>query len=150
MILYWNHFYKISRNRNIRNIKVNYFYRNIVICFLSLIFKKGEQWFAIETKLKDSSRNFKLVHSENWRFNKKFFCAFRPGSNDAPCRIKPDRPCPPSKYRTPSGACNNVRHPVWGARGAPFLKLLPSAYSDGKWLSDYRFPRICKITSTHL
>ncbi|XP_043527129.1 uncharacterized protein LOC122537740 [Frieseomelitta varia] len=54
-----------------------------------------------------------------------------PGSNDAPCRIKPDRPCPPSKYRTPSGACNNVRHPVWGARGAPFLKLLPSAYSDG-------------------
>lgn len=56
----------------------------------------------------------------------------RPESNDAPCRIIPDRPCPPSKYRTPSGACNNIRHPVWGARGAPFLKLLPPVYADGK------------------
>lgn len=56
----------------------------------------------------------------------------RPESTDAPCRVKPDRPCPPSKYRTPSGVCNNVRHAVWGSRGAPFLKMLPAAYSDGK------------------
>ncbi|XP_053999872.1 uncharacterized protein LOC128887698 [Hylaeus anthracinus] len=55
----------------------------------------------------------------------------RSDSKDAACRVKPDRPCPPSKYRTPSGVCNNVRHPVWGSRGAPFLKLLPPAYSDG-------------------
>ncbi|XP_067203363.1 uncharacterized protein [Linepithema humile] len=47
------------------------------------------------------------------------------------CKIRSERPCPPSKYRTPSGACNNIRHPAWGARGFPFLKLLPSAYSDG-------------------
>ncbi|XP_029671831.1 uncharacterized protein LOC115240676 isoform X2 [Formica exsecta] len=47
------------------------------------------------------------------------------------CRIRSERPCPPNKYRTPSGACNNVRHPAWGARGSPFLKLLPSAYSNG-------------------
>ncbi|KOX68884.1 Peroxidasin [Melipona quadrifasciata] len=67
------------------------------------------------------------AHPEN---HKRNYLSIKPGSNDAPCRIKPDRPCPPSKYRTPSGACNNVRHPVWGARGAPFLKLLPSAYSD--------------------
>lgn len=53
-------------------------------------------------------------------------------TKDAPCRIKGDRPCPPSKYRTPSGTCNNVRHPVWGARSAPFLKMLPPAYSDGE------------------
>ncbi|XP_066600393.1 uncharacterized protein [Prorops nasuta] len=47
------------------------------------------------------------------------------------CKDYPERPCPPSKFRTPSGACNNVRHPAWGARGSPFLKLLPPAYSDG-------------------
>ncbi|KAL6261733.1 hypothetical protein P5V15_006822 [Pogonomyrmex californicus] len=50
---------------------------------------------------------------------------------NATCRVRSERPCPPSKYRTPSGACNNVRHPAWGARGSPFLKLLPSEYSDG-------------------
>ncbi|XP_031782036.1 uncharacterized protein LOC100119054 [Nasonia vitripennis] len=48
-----------------------------------------------------------------------------------PCRVRQDRPCPPSKYRTPSGACNNVRHPAWGARGSPYLRLLPPAYADG-------------------
>lgn len=66
-----------------------------------------------------------------------FFCSlFRPEnriqSADAPCRVRSERPCPPSKFRTPSGTCNNVRHPAWGARGSPFLKLLPPAYSDGK------------------
>lgn len=41
-----------------------------------------------------------------------------------------ESPCPPSKYRTPSGACNNVRHPAWGARGSPYLKVLSPAYAD--------------------
>ena len=36
-------------------------------------------------------------------------------------------------YRTPSGACNNVRHPAWGARGSPYLKFLPPAYADGMY-----------------
>lgn len=53
-------------------------------------------------------------------------------SENTSCRIRSERPCPPSKYRTPSGACNNVRHPAWGARGSPFLRLLPPAYSDGE------------------
>lgn len=57
------------------------------------------------------------------------------------CRIRSERPCPPNKYRTPSGACNNVRHPAWGARGSPFLKLLPSAYSNGKENTCYIFMR---------
>ncbi|XP_060522685.1 uncharacterized protein LOC132699805 [Cylas formicarius] len=41
-------------------------------------------------------------------------------------------PCPPSKFRRPSGECNNVRHPSWGTRGAPFLRMLPPSYADGK------------------
>lgn len=46
-----------------------------------------------------------------------------------------ESPCPPSKYRTPSGACNNVRHPAWGARGSPYLKVLSPAYADGMQIS---------------
>lgn len=57
------------------------------------------------------------------------------------CRIRSERPCPPNKYRTPSGVCNNVRHPAWGARGSPFLKLLSSTYSDGKKSTCYIFIR---------
>lgn len=42
-------------------------------------------------------------------------------------------PCPPNKFRTPSGECNNVRHPTWGTRGSPFLRLLDPEYADGKF-----------------
>lgn len=40
--------------------------------------------------------------------------------------------CPPSKYRTQTGMCNNIRHPKWGNRGVPFLRLLAPDYADGK------------------
>ncbi|XP_013100427.2 uncharacterized protein LOC106082459 [Stomoxys calcitrans] len=39
--------------------------------------------------------------------------------------------CPPSKYRLPSGECNNVSHRKWGARGDIFLRLLAPDYADG-------------------
>lgn len=39
-------------------------------------------------------------------------------------------PCPPDKYRSMDGSCNNVRHPAWGAAGAPFLRLLAPEYED--------------------
>ncbi|KZC13921.1 Peroxidasin [Dufourea novaeangliae] len=71
------------------------------------------------------------IEAERFTYQTKARFQNRPEVGDAPCRIKPDRPCPPSKYRTPSGVCNNVRHPVWGSRGAPFLKVLPPDYSDG-------------------
>jgi len=48
------------------------------------------------------------------------------------CNFEEEPPCPPSKYRTATGECNNIRHPRWGNRGAPFLRLLPPSYSDGK------------------
>ncbi|XP_066153356.1 uncharacterized protein [Euwallacea fornicatus] len=40
--------------------------------------------------------------------------------------------CPPSKFRSASAECNNVRHPSWGTRGAPFLRLVAPDYADGK------------------
>ncbi|XP_052759385.1 uncharacterized protein LOC113522388 [Galleria mellonella] len=40
-------------------------------------------------------------------------------------------PCPPSKYRSASGECNNVRHRPWGRRGDIFLRLMPPKYADG-------------------
>ena len=39
--------------------------------------------------------------------------------------------CPPSKYRLPTGECNNVSHRKWGARGDVFLRLLAADYADG-------------------
>ncbi|KAF5280247.1 hypothetical protein FQA39_LY18070 [Lamprigera yunnana] len=47
------------------------------------------------------------------------------------CEISSTVQCPPSKYRHPTGKCNNVRHVQWGARGAPFVRLLPPVYHDG-------------------
>nr|CAD7435254.1 unnamed protein product [Timema monikensis] len=52
--------------------------------------------------------------------------------NPGPCPSGPPS-CPPSKYRASEGVCNNVRHPQWGSRGSPFLRLLPPNYQDGKY-----------------
>ncbi|KAF7389163.1 hypothetical protein HZH66_010300 [Vespula vulgaris] len=71
------------------------------------------------------------IESERHAYQSKSWLQNRMESNGAPCTARSGRPCPPSKYRTPSGTCNNVRHHDWGARGSPFLKLLPPAYSDG-------------------
>ncbi|KAJ8969969.1 hypothetical protein NQ317_008532 [Molorchus minor] len=35
-----------------------------------------------------------------------------------PCTPDDQIPCPPMKYRKPSGECNNVRHSKWGTRGS--------------------------------
>ncbi|KAL1488619.1 hypothetical protein ABEB36_014422 [Hypothenemus hampei] len=50
------------------------------------------------------------------------------------CELEEDSVlCPPSKFRAPNGECNNVRHPSWGTRGAPFLRLVDPDYADGKF-----------------
>lgn len=38
--------------------------------------------------------------------------------------------CPPSKFRSSTGECNNISHRKWGARGDVFLRLLKSNYAD--------------------
>lgn len=43
-------------------------------------------------------------------------------------------PCPPSKYRSPTGECNNILNRNHGARGDIFLRLLEPSYSDGRVL----------------
>ncbi|CAK9833301.1 pxdn [Anthophora retusa] len=93
------------------------------------------------------------IEAERFTYQTKARFQNEPASNDAPCRIKADKPCPPSKYRTLSGTCNNVRHPVWGTRGAPFLKLLPPAYSDGiasprQSIGNHVLPTPTKVVST--
>ncbi|XP_063361912.1 heme peroxidase 2 isoform X1 [Cydia amplana] len=59
---------------------------------------------------------------------------FLQGARDENCSSAEDSvsntPCPPSKYRSASGECNNVRHRPWGRRGDVFLRLLPANYAD--------------------
>lgn len=39
--------------------------------------------------------------------------------------------CPPSKFRSPTGECNNVIHRDWGSRGDIFLRLIEPNYANG-------------------
>lgn len=39
--------------------------------------------------------------------------------------------CPPSKFRSPTGECNNVIHRDWGSRGDILLRLLEPSYANG-------------------
>ncbi|XP_058056825.1 uncharacterized protein LOC131208190 [Anopheles bellator] len=55
----------------------------------------------------------------------------RPGG-PANCQPEQPRPCPPSKFRSASGECNNINHRHWGARGDPLIRLLQPAYADGR------------------
>ncbi|KAK7069012.1 hypothetical protein SK128_018576, partial [Halocaridina rubra] len=43
----------------------------------------------------------------------------------------PPSSCPPSRYRTVDGTCNNPDQPRWGAANTPYLRLLPAWYADG-------------------
>lgn len=38
--------------------------------------------------------------------------------------------CPPSKFRAPTGECNNINHRHWGSRGDVFLRIGDPQYSD--------------------
>ncbi|XP_055595817.1 uncharacterized protein LOC129746262 [Uranotaenia lowii] len=53
-----------------------------------------------------------------------------PGAQPAKCRVLLPQPCPPSKFRSASGECNNFNHRYWGARGDPFMRLLDPDYAD--------------------
>ncbi|XP_048515872.1 uncharacterized protein LOC105686151 [Athalia rosae] len=77
------------------------------------------------------ARAVAALEAERQAYQSKTWLEDRIGTDGTPCRIRAERPCPPSKYRTPSGACNNVRHPAWGARGSPMLSLIGPAYADG-------------------
>ncbi|XP_026319857.1 peroxidase [Hyposmocoma kahamanoa] len=46
------------------------------------------------------------------------------------CQSPP--PCPPSKYRSQDGSCNNLKNPWrWGVSRTPFRRVLPPDYGDG-------------------
>jgi hypothetical protein len=47
---------------------------------------------------------------------------------------KEAEPCPPSKYRSSTGECNNVIHRDWGARGDIFMRMLTPNYADDRSL----------------
>ncbi|XP_046470600.1 uncharacterized protein [Neodiprion pinetum] len=77
------------------------------------------------------ARAVAALEAEKHAYQSRTWLEDRIGPDGSPCRVRPERPCPPSMYRAPSGACNNVRHPAWGARGSPMLRLIGPAYADG-------------------
>jgi len=42
--------------------------------------------------------------------------------------------CPPNKYRTFDGSCNNLLDPLRGRSFTPFERFVPPSYGDGKLL----------------
>ncbi|KAL7044613.1 hypothetical protein ACKWTF_002002 [Chironomus riparius] len=57
----------------------------------------------------------------------------RLGSKSNECDVEVnEKPCPPSKFRTPTGQCNNVNHHGWGERGDIFMRTIEPDYADGK------------------
>jgi peroxidase len=54
-------------------------------------------------------------------------------TNRAECDEHEDTaPCPPSKFRSPTGECNNVNHRDWGARGDVLMRMIAPDYADNK------------------
>lgn len=52
-------------------------------------------------------------------------------SNTFPCDVTTKQiVCPPSKFRSATGECNNIHNRSWGARGDAFLRLLDPSYAD--------------------
>lgn len=47
------------------------------------------------------------------------------------CPPNPIEECRPGRFRTYSGHCNNVNHPLWGAAFEPMARYLAPDYSDG-------------------
>ncbi|XP_041975376.1 chorion peroxidase-like isoform X2 [Aricia agestis] len=66
------------------------------------------------------------------------------GLTDMPfyCTENPP-PCPPTKYRSQDGSCNNLQHPLsWGVANTPFRRAETPWYGDG--ISSPRFPKDTK------
>ncbi|XP_015597950.1 uncharacterized protein LOC107269047 [Cephus cinctus] len=92
-------------------------------------FDLSEYVYQVDQDLQARARV--ALEAEERVFQSKTWLQDRVSTNGTLCAVTDERPCPPSKYRAPSGACNNIRHPAWGARGSPFLRFLPATYSDG-------------------
>lgn len=49
-----------------------------------------------------------------------------------PWYLREDRRCEPDVYRRHDGACNNLKHPAWGAARTTFRRFLQADYGDGR------------------
>lgn len=47
--------------------------------------------------------------------------------------------CKKSKYRSTDGSCNNFQNPNWGKSMTAYNRLLPAAFSDGKFIFKLTF-----------
>ncbi|KAK0079431.1 hypothetical protein PV325_001275 [Microctonus aethiopoides] len=98
-------------------------------------FDISEYIYGIDDDLQARARV--AIEAEQYAYSIKAWQEKATNQTATACEDTWESPCPPSKYRTPSGGCNNIRHPSWGARGSPYLQFLKPAYTDGKFISIY-------------
>ncbi|XP_041978546.1 peroxidasin homolog pxn-2 isoform X2 [Aricia agestis] len=106
--------------------------RILWILAVSCLVQTQAQKKTEDTNVQTVPSDLRRIVSEALALERRFLL----GANDAQnCTSDEDdvsnTPCPPSKYRSASGECNNVRHRPWGRRGDVFLRLLPPNYADG-------------------
>lgn len=51
-----------------------------------------------------------------------------------PLFVRQEIKCELGRFRTPTGHCNNLKHPSWGAAMTPFARYLPPVHPDGIWI----------------
>ncbi|XP_060802953.1 heme peroxidase 2 [Amyelois transitella] len=104
--------------------------------FLLVMAVLAMQTYAQKSKTEESTQavpsDLRRVVSEALALERRYLQGARDIQN---CTAELDEasttPCPPSKYRSASGECNNVRHRPWGRRGDVFLRMMPVNYADG-------------------
>ncbi|KAG6445361.1 hypothetical protein O3G_MSEX003849 [Manduca sexta] len=104
--------------------------RSLLLFAVAFTIQTCAQKSKTDDNLQSVPSDLRRVVSEALALERRFAL----GANDAQNCTSDDNsntPCPPSKYRSASGECNNVRHRPWGRRGDIFLRLMSQNYADG-------------------
>ncbi|XP_026317732.1 uncharacterized protein LOC113228591 [Hyposmocoma kahamanoa] len=118
-------------------------YKTLRQCLLLLALVAVQRSSSEDINIQAVPSDLRRAASEALALERRFLLRANDANN---CTSQEDdvssTPCPPSKYRSASGECNNVRHRPWGRRGDVFLRLLPPNYADGisQPLSSPRLP----------
>jgi hypothetical protein len=116
---------KLEIPRKIKSFNFSYF---LCICSIHLVVSTLALQDTITSDLRERARS--ALQLERFGDNKN--CNNNNNNNNDGDNDEKESPCPPSKFRSPTGECNNVNHRDWGSRGDVFMRLLTPDYADSK------------------